>query len=499
MRVYIARVFLPFFIVFVAAWPGRVMAWTLQDLALLAPYVVTGGSVVAGASVAAASVAGMGLAVGMTVGYYAVCPIVDTYASVMGTDQPCVDVPSSTAAGSATPVPVALATVSPTSSADTWTSGSWSPGMLSSCAGSNYVDPSSVVHFTTPDAANAGDSCVQQYLYGGTYTPCALGGADPTYYANWSANGGACTIGSSTGVAISRTAGTLSCPSGYTLSGSTCNLSDPYAVASNSNYKRHEVTRSGTILTVNLVPGSPSPMHEKVMTVVNSNDTISISGKEANGNLANTTSTANSDGGSTITYTSGDSTAATQSTAITDSSGKVTATTTVICASGMVFSATDGSVSAANCGTSTNTNSGSGVLVTNTVSGDLPKALNTSAMSSVTAQANNMVDNIASAVGAINSLGTADQTGVYGGEGTGGTSKIGANTGSSWDWWLPDLGATVSCSSVIGDLSLNGGAHHLNFGTFVCPYVDNIRGFIDWTLNIGTTIYVFNLMFFKET
>jgi len=242
-------------------------------------------------------------------------------------------------------------------------------------------------------------------------------------------------------------------------------------------------------------------MHEKVMTVVNSNDTISVSGKETSGNLVNTTSIANSDGGSTTTITTGDTTSATQTTATTDSTGKVVSTTAVICASGMVFTATDGSVSAANCGTSTAMNSGSGVLVTNTVSGNLPKALNTSAMSGVTAQANSMSGNLSTATTTINGIGantgSDNTTNVYGGDDS--FSKLAGSTGSSWDWWRPDLGATVACTDVVTKLSLRGGSQHFDVSSFVCGYVDNIRDFLDWTINIGTVMYVFNLMFYKET
>ena len=160
----------------------------------------------------------------------------------------------------------------------------------------------------------------------------------------------------------------------------------------------------------------------------------------------------------------------------------------------MVFSATDGSVSAASCTNPQSANNGSGVVVTNTVDSPVPPGFDTAAASSVSSQSDLMPTNLSNGIAAINAIATDNNEAPYGGDNA--ATKVGGGVGTSWDWWLPNIGSFTPCLSVLQDVTMHG--HPIPISNFVCGYVDNLRAGLDWFLSITTGFYVFNLMFFKE-
>src|SRR5574340_184784 len=259
MRVLIARCFLPILIAALSVLPSRAYAIQPADLVPVATTIGATGLGTVALGVPAGTVAGASVFVGMYLGYYSVCPILNGVYGIIGGDNPCVQIP----AGDTSPVsaPSAPATVA---------------GTTAQClrVGSTVT----TVCASTNEAACL--SALGRYdgdMEGG----CAL---YPTPAGNY--QGALSAWGCTPYCSASYSTVTNSCPSGYTWNSTTCALTDAYAVASNSNYKPRDYQRSGTTMTVKIVSGNSSqPLHDHVSTTTSSNDTVKVVGLAANGNL----------------------------------------------------------------------------------------------------------------------------------------------------------------------------------------------------------------------
>ena len=89
------------------------------------------------------------------------------------------------------------------------------------------------------------------------------------------------------------------CPAGYSLSGSNCNLSNPYIA---SNYHGVDYNRSGATWT-NPTPNSSTAagLHPWLSTNTSTNDTLNIAGTNQDGNKQLTTIQALPSGGTSVT------------------------------------------------------------------------------------------------------------------------------------------------------------------------------------------------------
>jgi hypothetical protein len=184
--------------------------------------------------------------------------------------------------GSAVPVPSAAATAAQNSST---TYGYNATGCAS--AGSGFASLSAadidVVSKTQASCGSAGHS----------FTPCNNG---TSYgYSDSGTNGGACTY-----TFQFTTASTPSCPTGYTASGSTCNLSNPYQASRSTN---SDIVRNGNAYSVpyGAPISTPAGLTPHVMQTTTSNDTVTVQGTNADGSRQQTVVTALPGGGTLIT------------------------------------------------------------------------------------------------------------------------------------------------------------------------------------------------------
>jgi len=392
------RLLLPFLTLFLAVLPSRLLAFELSTLDKVTIGTFYGGAA-AGAAVASAGVIGLPwgalvgvpLTVGTYLGYYSVCPALTLFGSASG----CVDVPSGTGANATVKPPAASATVSPNNFYQGYDSGgTWSGSMSwsDSCA-------------TMPNSCDATRECEVT-----TNTPtnsCTL----IRWYAGYFRVG---TPASSQNMADSiNLHPAVTCPAGYTLSGSVCNLTD-VQLASGTAHTR--AVRDGVTVTLELPASTPTSIKAEVMTTDASNDTVYITNLDTNGRVMVGQFVSKSDGGTTANfYNNTGYDTYTKYSVETDSGGTVTA---------LAQSTYSGNVSVDSAGTGqvnqVDATPVSGVSSSEHVLGDVPVS-----------------DGSVEMLEKISELGAAD-CGANCAVGSGGV------WGFDWEWWLP----TAGCSCV---------------------------------------------------
>ena len=470
---WVSRILLPFFTLFVVMLPARnVYAITFNNPA---PFGIELESLSGEGLLAfpAVQVGAIAFATGAFVGYAALCPLATIFDPSSTIGQQCLTAPTSTAtgAGALKPPPPA-------------------PATAAEVTGYVVSGDTSGTYYGSYSAACTGWAS----SFGSGYTG-VVNGTAPSYDCALYYNGTFASINE----AINTT---LTCPSGYTLSGSTCNLTNPYAV--NSGYSNYDASRSG--LTVTLQTGTSNtsgPNAPHIISVNNPSDTVIVQGLNGDGSGTPLPQivgiTNNSDGGSTITqqqWTSPDQFVQTQTTI--DGTGHVTGNQQTI-QNGSPPAPSSTSVFAPTSNNPSN-QPASGVYVTNpslaNPTGTVPSAYPASAV-----DANKVASDttqITTAVGTLSSSGenTTDE-GYF---------------NHTWEWYMPGH-LTYTCSDLYnlgffgtGSGASSSGPPSLSVAglTFPLPdicsggYVDDIRMGMDWVMGTYVAYYVFNLIFFKE-
>jgi len=493
---WVARLLLPFFTLFVVLLPMNNQAYALNlggaPFGMEAEGLGTAGGILAFPAIQVGAIA---FTIGAGIGYIALCPLATIFDPSSTIGQECVTAPSSTAGGSASaaPPPPAPATAS------TYTTYPY--------------DANGTSYYSYGDACAALKAEVAANLNYGTVTnevctDFASNGTVNVGLYNTAAN---VTFNSSaygsTTINASQLAAATVCPSGYTLSGSTCNLTNSYAVAANANYNNHNATRSGLTMTLNTGSNgcltACGDLNAHVITVANSNDSIVVQGLNGDGSgtpLPRVVQVQNlSSGGSTITDQQWSSPSQfTQTQYIVDPSGTVTNVYQTINNGVAPIPSPTSGLAPSNANPANQP--ASGVYVTNpslaNPTGSVPNAFAASGV-----DAGKVAADTSQIVSSVNALsGTTENT----------TDEGYFN--HTWEWYMPGH-LTYSCSDLynLGFYGSGSGASssgppalHVAGLTFQLPdicsggYVDDIRMGMDWVMGTYVAYYVFNLIFFKE-
>jgi len=474
MKIFLSRwvsgALLPFFTLFVVMLPARdVYAISFDNSA---PFGIELESLSGEGLLAfpAVQVGVIAFATGTFVGHAALCPLATIFDPSSTIGQQCLTAPTSTAtgAGAIKPPPPAPATSSTVTGYYIYYNGYASPIDTSQSASCDHFAAWFGPSYNGVESSNA----------------CAI-------YLNG--------VYQNVDVGINTT---VTCPAGYTLSGSTCNLTNPYAV--DSGYSNYDASRSA--LTVTLQTGTSNtsgPESPHIISVNNPSDTVIVQGLNGDGSGTPLPQivgiTNNSDGGSTITqqqWTSPSQFVQTQTTI--DGTGQVIGNQQTI-QNGYppVSSSTSGFASTSN---NPSNQPASGVYVTNpslsNPTGTIPSGYAASAV-----DANKVASDTTQITSAVSNL-----------------SSTGENTADegyfnhTWEWYMPGH-LTYTCSDLYnlgffgnGSGASSSGPPSLSVAglSFQLPdicsggYVDDIRMAMDWVMGTYVAYYVFNLIFFKE-
>lgn len=554
VRVWSARIALPFLTVFLALLPMRSYAVTAAGVMPWAPAFTTyaGGAAAVmafnGAPIwplVGGGTATAALSIGMYLGYFSLCPAIGMFSG----QNPCVNVPAGSSAMNVPPGPVAAATaVSSTGftcaaftqtghgrSASEACKDAWDQHYLpnsptppigcpnySTSTGNCWDFPSSF-----PSGAGAGTITYDVKTYCLSTPSCAGGVPYGGLFSTQIYSEPATVVG---GVANQ-------CPKGYTYSsGTTCNLADAYKTAAGDAWTPRDYTRPGYAMTVHLSESSAStsnggtgqPLNDHVMTVSNSNDTIVVGGTAADGSPA-AASIKNNLSGETMTAQNQIAPGQVKQTqVVTDANGQVTGLSQMIC-NGTITYDIAGNATLATCTPSNSIGGASAVALSNPtdITTPIDNAIAAAASGIENAiRANSGVGAISGAVPAIPSLAnvssasapsqvaTITASGIAGISSIANTSTVSGVFNIPWDssWWFPGNAADSGyvCGDIYGTLDklppiiwtnpITGAPSRL---PDICLdfnglSFDHMRVYGDFVFGISTFIFVFNTIYSGE-
>jgi len=475
MRIYLARLFLPFLTVLLIALPSHAYAST-TDLTVIG---VTGGTIAAATPLGfpANAVAGGAVFVGMAIGYWSLCPIINGIVAIAGGENPCVQVPSGTSAQPS--APAAPSTVAQTAGGSGYKTDSTRWGYWASSYTSPYQDLDGLAVCNYGAAADAAERASLGITWHWVIT--SFNTSNRSCYGHASNE----SVTPYYLVQLQTVTIPATCPDGYSVSGSTCVLSDAYAVASNASYKPHDYTRTGEALTVHLTPlNTTTPLNDYVATTNTTNDTVRVSGLSLSGNVLVGEVVQEAGGGATATFQSNTSAGTFSETiVVTDSSGVVVSQVDHTC-SGQASVDANGAAVMGDCSSPlSTTDAASGVTGTKElgdVSGNIPGAAFAGASS-----VQSSYDSLAGAAAGV-------QSGL--------ASDVSTTFNQAWAWYWPSGGGVSACADIwgasgVGSVTAMGGATYELYDICGNSYIAHLPEALDWAAGLATAIFVYQTAF----